>query len=162
MRHSRAQRRIRQVQFHLPPSGITGVVYGDEPGRAGRGEGRESGAADGGGPDLRLKVRPSTRPALAKLMQWGKIDEQGEALTPMIHHVQGLGHAGVARLMRTPRHKIECRGKVAPIIQVAELRLRARPGTVQALEALREWIGTEHHGATVALLIDRLHDLGSA
>jgi hypothetical protein len=112
--------------------------------------------------DLRLKVRPSTRPALAELMRWGKIGEQGEALTLMIHHVQGLGLAGVARLMRTPRHKIEYRGNVAPIIQVAELRLRARPGTVQALEELQEWIGTEHHGATLALLIDRLHDLGSA
>lgn len=35
--------------------------------------------------DLRLKVRPGTKQALAELMQWAGIEEQGEALTLMIH-----------------------------------------------------------------------------
>jgi hypothetical protein len=57
--------------------------------------------------DLRLKVRPGTKQALAELMQWAGIEEQGEALTLMIHHLHGLGPGGALPLLETPRHKIE-------------------------------------------------------
>ena len=49
--------------------------------------------------ELRLRVRPGTRQALAELMEWAKIDEQAEALTWMIHHIQALGRDGVIRFL---------------------------------------------------------------
>lgn len=55
--------------------------------------------------DLRLKVRPGTKQALAELMQWAEIEEQGEALTLMIHHLHGLGPEKALALLEVPRHK---------------------------------------------------------
>lgn len=55
--------------------------------------------------DLRLKVRPGTKQALAELMQWADIEEQGEALTLMIHHLHGLGPGGALPLLEVPRHE---------------------------------------------------------
>jgi hypothetical protein len=55
--------------------------------------------------DLRLKVRPGTKQALAELMQWAEIEEQGEALTLMIHHLHGLGPERARALLEVPRHK---------------------------------------------------------
>ena len=49
--------------------------------------------------ELRLRVRPGTRQALADLMEWAGIEEQGEALTLMIHHIQALGRDGVIRFL---------------------------------------------------------------
>ena len=43
--------------------------------------------------ELRLRVRPGTRQALADLMNWSGITEQGEAMTLMIHHLHALGSA---------------------------------------------------------------------
>ncbi|AIL61110.1 hypothetical protein [Pseudomonas alkylphenolica] len=57
--------------------------------------------------DLRLKVRPGTKQALLELMEWAGIDEQGEAMTLMIHHLHGLGPSGAAPLLTPPRHKYE-------------------------------------------------------
>jgi len=55
--------------------------------------------------DLRLKVRPGTKQALAELMQWAEIEEQGEALTLMIHHLHGLGPEKALALLEVPRHR---------------------------------------------------------
>jgi hypothetical protein len=55
--------------------------------------------------DLRLKVRPGTKQALAELMAWAEIEEQGEALTLMIHHLHGLGPDRALALLEVPRHK---------------------------------------------------------
>ncbi|EGH48827.1 hypothetical protein PSYPI_43456, partial [Pseudomonas syringae pv. pisi str. 1704B] len=40
--------------------------------------------------ELRLRVRPGTKQALAELMAWAGIEERGEALTLMIHHLHSL------------------------------------------------------------------------
>jgi hypothetical protein len=62
--------------------------------------------------DLRLKVRPGTKKALADLMEWAGIEEQGEALTLMIHHLHALGSVKARPLLEPPRHEIE----VSPIL----------------------------------------------
>ncbi|WP_460421924.1 hypothetical protein [Pseudomonas sp. ZL2] len=56
--------------------------------------------------DLRLKVRPGTKQALLDLMEWAGIEEQGEAMTLMIHHLHGLGPGGALPLLEPPRHEI--------------------------------------------------------
>ena len=63
--------------------------------------------------DLRLKVRPGTKQALLELMEWAGIEEQGEAMTLMIHHLHGLGPGGALPLLTPPRHKYEVSKSVA-------------------------------------------------
>jgi len=56
--------------------------------------------------DLRLKVRPGTKQALLELMEWAGIEEQGEAMTLMIHHLHRLGPGDALPLLEPPRHEI--------------------------------------------------------
>ncbi len=63
--------------------------------------------------DLRLKVRPGTKQALAELMAWAGIEEQGEAMTLMIHHLHALGPGGALPLLEPPRHRYEVSQSVA-------------------------------------------------
>ena len=63
--------------------------------------------------ELRLRVRPGTRQALADLMEWSGITEQGEAMTLMIHHLHGLGPGGALPLLTPPRHEITVSPSVA-------------------------------------------------
>ena len=63
--------------------------------------------------ELRLRVRPGTRQALAELMEWSGITEQGEAMTLMIHHLHGLGSTRSLSLLEPPRHVFEPSEKVA-------------------------------------------------
>ena len=63
--------------------------------------------------ELRLRVRPGTRQALADLMEWSGITEQGEAMTLMIHHLHALGSAKCQPLLNPPRHEIEISENVA-------------------------------------------------
>lgn len=63
--------------------------------------------------DLRLKVRPGTKQALLELMEWAGIEEQGEAMTLMIHHLHGLGPVGALPLLTPPRHEITVSPAVA-------------------------------------------------
>ena len=63
--------------------------------------------------ELRFRVRPGTRQALADLMEWSGITEQGEAMTLMIHHLYTLGSARCQPLMSPPRHVFEPSEKVA-------------------------------------------------
>lgn len=55
--------------------------------------------------ELRLHTMAGTRQALADLMAWHGIEEQGEAMTLMIHHLHGLGPAGSAQFLAPPRHE---------------------------------------------------------
>jgi hypothetical protein len=55
--------------------------------------------------DPRLKVRPGTKQALTELMQWAGIEEQGEALTLMIHRLHELGPDRALPLLEVPRHE---------------------------------------------------------
>ncbi|BCQ68199.1 hypothetical protein PEQA60_21890 [Pseudomonas sp. Eqa60] len=55
--------------------------------------------------ELRLHTMAGTRQALADLMAWSGIEEQGEAITLMIHHLHGLGPGGALPLLTPPpRH----------------------------------------------------------
>jgi hypothetical protein len=55
--------------------------------------------------EIRLNCLPGTRQALAELMAWSGIEEQGEAITLMIHHLHGLGPGGALPLLEPPRHE---------------------------------------------------------
>ncbi len=57
--------------------------------------------------EIRLHCLPGTRQALADLMEWSGIEEKGEAITLMIHHLHGLGPRGALPLLSIPPHKIE-------------------------------------------------------
>ena len=63
--------------------------------------------------ELRLRVRPGTRQALADLMEWSGITEQGEAMTLMIHHLHAMGSAKCQPLLNPPRHENEISQNVA-------------------------------------------------
>lgn len=69
--------------------------------------------------DLRLRVRPGTKQALTELMQWAGIEEQGEALTLMIHRLHELGPDRALPLLEVPRHKITVSESVAHRLQLA-------------------------------------------
>lgn len=55
--------------------------------------------------EIRLHCLPGTRQALAELMAWSGIEEQGEAITLMIHNLHGLGQRGALPLLTPPRHE---------------------------------------------------------
>ncbi|MGR4041537.1 hypothetical protein [Pseudomonas sp. 910_21] len=55
--------------------------------------------------EIRLHCLPGTRQALAELMAWSGIEEQGEAITLMIHHLHALGPGGALPLITPPRHE---------------------------------------------------------
>ena len=78
--------------------------------------------------DLRLKVRPGTKQALAELMAWSGIEEQGEALTLMIHHLHGLGPDRALPLLEIPRHEITVSPIVARKLELAYRREELRIG----------------------------------
>ncbi|MDH0705365.1 hypothetical protein N5D53_02330 [Pseudomonas sp. GD03862] len=79
--------------------------------------------------DLRLKVRPGTKQALLELMEWAGIEEQGEAMTVMIHRLHELTRDEAVKLLTPPRHKIELRGNVARKLDQFRLRRELRaPG----------------------------------
>lgn len=67
--------------------------------------------------DLRLKVRPGTKQALLELMEWAGIEEQGEAMTLMIHHLHALGPGDALPYLIPPRHEIKVSPAVARKLQ---------------------------------------------
>lgn len=69
--------------------------------------------------ELRLRVRPGTKQALSELMAWAGIEEQGEALTLMIHHLHNLGPGGALPMLEIPRHEITVSPTVAHKLQLA-------------------------------------------
>lgn len=69
--------------------------------------------------ELRLRVRPGTKQALADLMEWAGIEEQGEALTLMIHHLHSMGPQKCLPLLDPPRHEITVSESVAQKLQLA-------------------------------------------
>lgn len=46
-------------------------------------------------------------------MEWAGIEEQGEAMTLMIHHLHALGPGGAVPLLEPPRHEITVSSAVA-------------------------------------------------
>lgn len=80
--------------------------------------------------DLRLKVRPGTKQALLELMEWAGIEEQGEAMTLMIHHLHGLGPGGALPLLTPPRHEITVSPAVARKLENFRRREISRIGSI--------------------------------
>ena len=69
--------------------------------------------------ELRLHTLAGTRQALTELMAWHGIEEQGEAMTLMIHHLHGLGPAGSGQCMSAPRHEITISENVSRKLELA-------------------------------------------
>ena len=72
--------------------------------------------------ELRFHTMAGTRQALADLMAWHGIEEQGEAMTLMIHHLHGLGPAGSAQFLTPPRHEITISENVSRKLELAYQR----------------------------------------
>lgn len=69
--------------------------------------------------ELRLHTLAGTRQALADLMAWHGIEEQGEAMTLMIHHLHGLGPSGSVQFLSAPRHEITISENVSRKLELA-------------------------------------------
>ena len=103
--------------------------------------------------ELRLPVVAGTRALLSELMEWSGIEEQAEAITLAIHHLHGKGrHCALQTL--------EYQVSIGETDRPEEIRMRARPGTMQAMAELMEWAGISDRGEFVEALINRLHALG--
>jgi len=103
--------------------------------------------------NLHLKVRSGTKRTLLELMEWAGIEEQGEAMTLMIHHIEALGHHA---LFRIARHEIEANRSVA---RIEPLRLSARKRTGQHLRAICGWADATY-SQVIEALIHGIHALG--
>ena len=77
--------------------------------------------------EIRLHCMAGTRQALAELMAWSGIEEQGEAITLMIHHLHAMGPQKCRPMLDPPRHEIivsdSCREKLELAYQREELRI---------------------------------------
>lgn len=69
--------------------------------------------------EIRFHSLPATRQTLAELMAWSGIEEQGEAITLMIHHLHGLGPGGALPLLTPPRHEYVIPEKVSRKLKLA-------------------------------------------
>lgn len=76
--------------------------------------------------EIRLHCMAGTRQALADLMAWSGIEEQGEAITLMIHHLHALGPQNSAPLLEPPRHEITISENVSAKLQLAYRREELR------------------------------------
>ncbi|WP_313740511.1 hypothetical protein [Pseudomonas sp.] len=56
--------------------------------------------------DLRLKVRAGTRQALEDIKAWASVEENGEAMTLLIHRIHELGPEAARHFLSAPRHEI--------------------------------------------------------
>lgn len=103
--------------------------------------------------ELRLSVVAGTRALLGELMEWSGIEEQAEAITLSIHHLHGKGRHGALQTL-------EYQVSIGEAERPEEIRMRARPGTMQAMAELMEWAGISDRGEFIEALINRLHALG--
>ena len=79
--------------------------------------------------EIRFHSLPATRQALAELMAWSGIEEQGEAITLMIHHLHGLGPGGALPLLTPPpRHAYVISENVSRKLKLAFAREALRIG----------------------------------
>lgn len=69
--------------------------------------------------ELRMHAMAGTRQALADLMAWHGIEEQGEAMTLMIHRLHELGPQKSAPLLAPPRHTYEIPENVSRKLELA-------------------------------------------
>ena len=79
--------------------------------------------------EIRLHCMAGTRQALAELMAWSGIEEQGEAITLMIHHLHALGPQKCLPLLDPPRHEITISENVSRIFHhKSMLMIQQDPG----------------------------------
>lgn len=110
--------RRRQTWLDIPAHGIAEAGNGQERTRTiGKGLGEE---------EIRLRCLLGTRQALAELMAWSGIEEQGEAITLMIYHLHRLGPGGALPLLTPPRHEITINGNVSRIFDLESRRAISR------------------------------------
>jgi hypothetical protein len=84
---------------------------------------------DRGEEEIRLHCLPGTRQAIAELMAWSGIEEAGEAITLMIHHLHGLGPGGALPLLEPPpRHAYVIPENVSRKLKLAHDREALRIG----------------------------------
>ncbi|PYY88077.1 hypothetical protein DNK59_10505 [Pseudomonas sp. TKO26] len=62
--------------------------------------------------DLRMKAGEGTRQALAEIMQWAEVEENGEAMTLLIHRIHELGPEAARHFLSAPRHEIKLSSSV--------------------------------------------------
>ncbi|MBA6132702.1 hypothetical protein H4B96_12815 [Pseudomonas juntendi] len=67
---------------------------------------RKEKEAKAGVEELRMKTRAGTRQALAEIMQWAQVEENGEAMTLLIHRIHELGPEAARHFLSAPRHEI--------------------------------------------------------
>jgi len=78
-----------------------------------RDEKRKKKEARAGIEDLRMKAGRGTRQALAEIMQWAEVEENGEAMTLLIHRIHELGPEAARHFLSAPRHEISISNVVA-------------------------------------------------
>ncbi|MBO2889522.1 hypothetical protein [Pseudomonas asiatica] len=62
--------------------------------------------------DLRLKVRQGTKQALTEIKAWANVEENGEAMTLLIHRIHELGPEAARHFLSAPRHEIKLSSSV--------------------------------------------------
>ena len=77
-----------------------------------RDEKRTKKEAKAGIEDLRMKARAGTRQALAEIMRWAEVEENGEAMTLLIHRIHELGPEAARHFLSAPRHEIKLSSSV--------------------------------------------------
>ncbi len=80
--------------------------------------------------ELRMRTLAGTRQCLADLMRWHGIEEQGEAMTLMLHHLHALGPEGSAPYFAPPALHITALSKSVErkFIEKSLLMIRRDPG----------------------------------
>jgi len=76
--------------------------------------------------EIRLHCMAGTRQALAELMEWSGIEEQGEAITLMIHRLHELGPQKCLPMLDPPRHEITISETVSRIFEMESRRAISR------------------------------------
>ena len=72
--------------------------------------------------EIRLHCMAGTRQALAELMAWSGIEEQGEAITLMIHRLHELGLQKCLPMLDPPRHEYVTPENVSRKLELAYAR----------------------------------------
>ena len=78
--------------------------------------------------EIRLHCMAGTRQALAELMAWSGIEEQGEAITLMIHRLHELGPQKCLPMLDPPRHEYVIPENVSRKLELAYKREELRIG----------------------------------
>lgn len=98
--------------------------------------------------DLRLKVRPGTRQALAEIMEWAEVEENGEAMTLLIHRIHELGPEAARHFLSAPRHEIKLSSYV--VRKLEQFRIS------RELRASRLEVGEDPDDTGLILLAERV------